>query len=85
MVGDVNMFLKGDHLSAASEAREGEDDVEVEVEIMIAGVCSMYPFANDAELLLRQGIPAERTCDRCNPPSADLCHRSMVALHPSPC
>jgi len=39
MVGDVNMFLKGDPLSAASEAREGEDDFEVEVEIMIAGAC----------------------------------------------
>jgi len=65
MVGDVNMFLKGDHLSAAPETREGEDDFEVEVEIMIAGAyfqcirLPMMPSHHSDRAFRRKGLATE--------------------------
>jgi len=52
-------------LSAASEAREGEDDFEVEVEIMIAGACfqcvrlPMMPSYHSDEAFRRKGLVSE--------------------------
>ena len=52
-------------MSAASEAREGEDDFEVEVEIMIAGACfqcvrlPMMPSYHSDEAFRRKGLVSE--------------------------
>lgn len=54
MIGDVNLFFKGD---------PSDDDFEVEAEIMIAGACpnlSRWTASASFHLSHRKGIPTQR-------------------------
>lgn len=65
MVGDVNLFLKGECPSVVSGRNQGEDDFEVEIEIMIADrAFRRKQLATEALLLLLTYTTGQWFADR---------------------